>query len=126
MRLVVIIMCLGATVPAAAQDATPAPDVPKPAFVIGGNPPPHSRERCIEVEIGSSRSYSCINDQLKHEVDRVNPSLTVPPVDARSPDTRIGIGNVPAVQQQYGSNFGKSVVPFRPPAPTFDTPGVHR
>jgi hypothetical protein len=45
----------------------------------------------------------------------------LPPIDARSSDTKLGIVNIPAVQQQYGSNFGRSVVPFRVPQPVFGT-----
>jgi hypothetical protein len=74
-------------------------------------------ERCVEVEIGSSKSMDCLNQKLKREVDRVNPSINQPPIDARSPDTKIGVINIPGVKQQYGKNFGVSVVPFRPAPP---------
>src|SRR5262245_20941625 len=60
---------------------------------------PASIERCVEVEIGSSRSMDCINQKLKKEVDKVSPSLNLPPIDARSQDLKVGIVNVPAVQQ---------------------------
>jgi hypothetical protein len=78
-----------------------------------------SIDRCVEVEIGSSKAMNCLNQKLKREVDRVNPSINQPPIDARSPDTKIGVINIPGVQQQYGRNFGQSVVPFRPPPPVF-------
>jgi hypothetical protein len=74
-------------------------------------------ERCVEVEIGSAKSMDCLNQKLKREVDRVNPSINQPPIDARSPDTKIGVINIPGVKQQYGRNFGVSVVPFRPAPP---------
>jgi hypothetical protein len=79
-------------------------------------------DRCVEVEIGSSRAMDCLNQKLKHEVDRVNPTINLPPIDARSPDTKVGVVNTPGVQQQYGKNFGVSVVPYRPPPPTFSAP----
>ena len=72
-------------------------------------------ERCVEVEIGASKSMDCLNQQLKREVDRVNPTVNQPPIDARSADTKVGVVNIPGVQQQYGRNFGLSVVPYRPP-----------
>jgi len=79
-----------------------------------GGPNPTARESCVEVEIAGEKSFSCLNQQMKREVERVNPALNIAPLDARSPDTRIGIVNVPAVRQQYGKNFGTSVIPFRP------------
>jgi hypothetical protein len=99
------------------------------AVAAGGGPnaPPASgganaaraTERCVEVEIGSSKSMDCLNQKLKREVDRVSPTINQPPIDARSPDTKVGVINIPGVQQQYGKNFGVSVVPFRPAPPTF-------
>jgi hypothetical protein len=95
-------------------------------IIIGGNPPPPpARGSCIEVEIGGDRAFNCLNQQLKREVDRVDPLPNVPPVSARSQDVRIGIVNVPAVAQQYGQNFGRSVVPFRPPPLIFAPIGAH-
>lgn len=80
-------------------------------------------ERCVDVVIGSDKSFGCMNEKLKRQVDRVNPPvLNVPPIDARSSDLKVGTVNVPAVQQQYGKNFGISVVPYRPPPPVYVTP----
>jgi hypothetical protein len=94
-----------------------------PELIIGGRPPPPvTREDCVEVEIGGERSLSCLNQRLKRDVDRAGQSPNLPPLDAHSPDTRIGIANVPAVQQQYGKNFGNSVIPYRPPAPVYGVP----
>jgi hypothetical protein len=92
------------------------------AGAAGGTSAPAGPERCVEVEIGSSRAMDCLNQKLKREVDRVNPSVNLPPVDARSPDTKVGVVNVPGVQQQYGRNFGVSAVPFRPAPSTFTSP----
>jgi hypothetical protein len=92
-------------------------------------PSPHSlSEICVDVEIGNERapSLGCLNRRLKLQVDRVAPSLNVPPIDARSQDTRVGVANTVAVQQQYGQNFGRSAIPFRP-QPTFANPlAIHR
>jgi hypothetical protein len=104
---------------AVAQSPTPPAQSPSGSrdTVIGGQPPraPISQQ-CIEVEIGGDRSFGCLNQKLKREVERVNPSLNLPPLDARSPDVRVGNVNEAAVRQQYGSNYGRSVIPFRPPA----------
>jgi hypothetical protein len=35
--------------------------------------------------IGASKSMDCLNLKLKQEVDRVNPTINQPPIDARSP-----------------------------------------
>ncbi len=67
-----------------------------------------------------------LNQELKRKADETNPVGNNPPLDARSPDTKTGVINIPGVQQQYGKNFGNSVVPFRPtqvPAPGL---GGHR
>jgi hypothetical protein len=85
----------------------------------GGTHAAAAAERCVEVEIGASKSMDCLNQQLKREVDRVNPTVNQPPIDARSPDTKVGVVNIPGVQQQYGRNFGLSVVPDRPPPPIY-------
>jgi hypothetical protein len=67
-----------------------------------------------------------LNRRLKQEVDRIAPSANVPPIDARSQDVRVGLANTVAVQQQYGPNFGRSAVPFRPPQPSFAVPTAGR
>jgi hypothetical protein len=128
MRLIMVVLVgsLGLVAKVAAQEHTTA----LPEIVIGGpaNHPaadhptanhPAEVDRCVEVEIGSSRAVDCLNRKLKNEVDRVNPSLNVPPVSAGSPDLKTGVVNIPAVQQQYGKNFGNSAIPFRPPPPVF-------
>ena len=92
-----------------------------PEIVIGGGE--GKAERCGDAGTGSGRSMDCLNQKLRREVDRVNPPvMNLPPIDARSPDTKVGVVNIPGVQQQYGRNFGVSVVPYRPPPPVFGTP----
>lgn len=100
----------------------------RPEIVIGGGAgnAPVRPDRCVEVEIGSSRAMDCLNQKLKREVDRANPVMNLPPIDARSPDIKTGVVNIPAVQQQYGRNFGVSVVPYRPAPPVFSVPGGPR
>ncbi len=63
-----------------------------------------------------------LNKQLKRKVDETNPSDITPPIDARSSDLKTGVVNLPAVQQQYGKNYGRSVIPYRPAAPVYTNP----
>lgn len=120
--------------PAQAQTQTP-PRTPLPEIVVGAPPPAvnlnrdsnggtgraaargggGAPERC-----GDAASLGCINERLKKQVDQVNPPVTnTPPIDAKSQDLKVGVVNVPAVQQQYGRNFGVSAFPYRPPAPVY-------
>lgn len=106
-------------VPAMAQE--PPPLFPK--IAVGGGVSPGDRfEWCIDVEIGGSRAFNCLNEELRRHVDRVNPTLNLPPVSARSADVQVGVANMPAVRQQYGRNFGVSIVPFRPGPQAFTSP----
>lgn len=120
---VALILCTAVAVPhgALAQDGGKgSSDTTHQGTLIGGQSPPAATfERCVEVEVGGERSFGCLNQKLKREVERTNPSLNLPPLDARSPDIRVGNANEAAIRQQYGSNYGKSVVPFRPPVATY-------
>jgi hypothetical protein len=80
---------------------------------------------CADAEIGSSRAMDCLNQKLRDKVDSVNPVTNAPPLDARSPDTKVGVVNIPGVKEQYGKNFGVSAVPFRPAPPNFSS-SLHR
>ncbi|MGY3693579.1 hypothetical protein ACVIGA_003659 [Bradyrhizobium sp. USDA 3240] len=72
---------------------------------------------------GDAASLGCINERLKKQVDQVNPPVTnTPPIDAKSQDLKVGVVNIPAVQQQYGRNFGVSAFPYRPAAPVYTSP----
>jgi hypothetical protein len=125
--------------PAFAQERPPQPEI-----IIGDAPRTDDRrqpgaggaaggretgrfERCVDVVIGSEKSFGCLNEKLKRQVDRVNPPITnTPPLDARSQDIKIGVVNTPAVQEQFGKNFGVSAFPYRPPPPVFSVPPGHR
>ncbi|MFD2183687.1 hypothetical protein [Rhodoplanes azumiensis] len=92
------------------------------AIIGGGGAPSSMFQRCIDVEVGGDRGFGCLNEQLRREVDRVHPSLNLPPLDAGSSDLRVGNVNQAAVQQQYGRNFGVSAYPYRPPPPVYAIP----
>jgi hypothetical protein len=119
MRNAIVIM-LGFAALSQPGHAQPSPTLQLPEIVIGGsNPVPRASETCVDVQVGGARSYKCLNDKLEREVKRVNPPANVPPVDARSSDLKVGVVNIPAVRQQYGRNYGVSVIPYRPPLPTY-------
>jgi hypothetical protein len=123
----VIVACIAIAALASPSFAEPQHTTALPEIRIGGDAPTGIKhESCVEVEIGSSRAFNCLNEKLKKQVDGVNPSLNTPPLDAHSPDIRIGVVNMPGVQQQYGKNFGVSVIPFRPAPPVFTPLGGHR
>jgi hypothetical protein len=87
-----------------------------------GSPRPMSQaENCVEVEVGGEKSsgWSCINQRLKAEVERVQPVGNIAPLQAGSAAVQVGGFSETAMSQQYGRNWGKSVVPFRPPASVF-------
>jgi hypothetical protein len=97
--------------------------VDKPAMAGGGGRRATGKpDDCAGREPGSGPAMECLSQQLRKQVDRVNPTLNLPPLDARSPDAKVGVINIPGIQQQYGRNFGVSAVPFRPPAPVFMSP----
>ena len=108
---------VGAPPPAAAS----GPGQPSALSASGG-----THERCVDVSIGGDRSFGCLNEKLKRQVDKVNPVRNIPPIDAKSSDLKVGVVNMPGVQQQYGRNFGVSAVPYRPAAPVLALPTGHR
>jgi len=87
-----------------------------------GGPSSTTHERCVDVTIGGSRSFDCLNLELKRQVGQATGSLPIAPFGATSPDISLGVVNVPAVKQQYGPNFGNSVFPYREPPLVFTSP----
>ncbi len=92
---------------------------PAASAAIGGDAPkfPATDGNCVEVEIGGEPSppLNCLNRKLKKRIEQLQLPQVSAPLDAKSSDTRLGIVNQPALRQQYGSNYGISVVPQRPP-----------
>lgn len=139
MSAIAIVVLAG--LPAQAQENTTLPGI-----IVGAPPPPANlnrdggngagraatargagQERCGDAAGSAGQSLGCINERLKRQVDSVNPPVTnTPPIDAKSQDLKVGVVNVPAVQQQYGRNFGVSAFPYRPPAPVYTSPVGHR
>lgn len=84
-------------------------------------------ETCVEVEIGGEKAptLDCLNQQLKREVERVQPTGNIPPLGAASPAPALGEFNETAMSEQYGPNWGKSAIPWRPTPPSFASPLHH-
>lgn len=97
---------------------------PALAQQIGGESPPSVflEESCVDVEVGNTKTYDCLNGNLERQAKGVVPLFNMPPIDSRASDIHLGIANVPAVRQQYGKNFGNSVIPYRPPTPHYSSP----
>jgi hypothetical protein len=129
--LAAIVLAMGATM-AAAQEPPPlfsptgeeAPAAANGARArLGGSvAASEEHERCVDVRIGDEGSFSCLNQELRRQVDQVNPSPNVAPFDAKSQDLKVGAANTSAVRQQYGPNFGRSVFPYRPPSLVYSSP----
>lgn len=94
-----------------------------PATVIGGDASKSvTVQRCVEVQIGGETTYNCLNEELTRKANKLVPPQNLPPIDARSPDIKTGIVNIPALRQQYGPNYGVSVRPYRPELPVYNSP----
>lgn len=77
------------------------------------------KENCVDVEIGNAKTYDCLNEKMQKKSDSIVRQPNLPPIDAHAPDVKTGTVNIPAVRQQYGPNFGKSVVPYRGAPPHY-------
>ena len=71
---------------------------------------------CVTVDIGDDRApaLGCINELLLSQVDKVRPPSMPALAGMTSAAVEVGGFNLRSVRQQYGSNFGKSSVPYRP------------
>lgn len=78
-------------------------------------------QTCVQVQIaGQKRSpFNCLNQQLQQQVQGAQGAPSVPPVTSGSPSNKVGTFNEQGLAEQYGKNFGKSVIPYRPPPPTY-------
>jgi hypothetical protein len=95
-----------------AQVLPPSPGEGSAASSSPAPPPP-----CKGDGSAADKGFRCLNQKLKNQVDQASSNAGIPtaPLDAKSTDLKVGVVNVPGVQQQYGKNFGVSVVPYRPP-----------
>jgi hypothetical protein len=79
---------------------------------------PAASDTCTDVQVGSAQSYACINAQLGATAQATTraSSDTDAPVNSASPSNVVGTFNEGATRNRLGQNFGKSAVPYRPPA----------
>ena len=83
-------------------------------------------QTCVQVQIAGQKPspYDCLNQQLQQQVQGVSPTQPQVPLSANSQSNQVGTFNQQGVAEQYGSNFGKSAIPQRPPVPVFSS-GLH-
>jgi hypothetical protein len=76
-----------------------------------------SSNTCVQVTIAGEKPspYSCLNQQLQQQAQGTAQSVPSIPLGANSPSNQVGTFNEQGVKEQYGQNFGKSAVPYRPP-----------
>ncbi len=79
---------------------------------------------CVQVQIGgeTAPAYGCLNQQLQEIARTAAAPQAALPLSAGSSSNQVGSFNEQGVREQYGQNFGKSALPYRPPAPVFNTP----
>lgn len=125
MRPEILAIAISATIvmSAHAEDRTTV----LPEIVVGTTAPVSTEhQRCVDVTIGGDQSFGCLNEKLKRQVGQIIPVMNIAPIDAKSSDIKVGVVNMPGVQQQYGQNFGRSVIPYRPAPPIYTSPIGHR
>jgi hypothetical protein len=71
---------------------------------------------CVDVEIAGERTpdYACLTNALRRSVDATKPIANLPPIKLGANPNALGLITPTEVRQQFGPNFGKSVVPYRP------------
>ena len=91
-----------------------------------GQPASGSSQTCVQAQIGNEKPspYDCLNQQMQQQVRGTNAGPPSLPLSATSPSNQVGTFNEQGVKEQYGPNFGKSVIPYRPPTPVFSN-GLH-
>jgi hypothetical protein len=84
--------------------------------------PSSGGQTCVQVQAGgqTSSAYDCLNRQLQQQTQATQHAMPQAPFAAGSAPNQTGTFNKQGVSEQYGQNFGKSAVPYRPPAPIFN------
>ena len=94
--------------------------------LVVGTPPVAAPpvQTCQTVTAGSAQSYACINESQRELVEHQKQALGASVPNANSPAPQLGLYNQAATREQYGSAFGHSVIPQRPPPPVYTNPLV--
>ncbi len=92
----------------------------------GSQSPAGAGQTCVQAKIAGEAPppYSCLNQQLQQEVQGAGAATPSLPLTASSPSNKVGTYNEQSIKEQYGQNYGKSVIPYRPPAPVYSS-GLH-
>jgi hypothetical protein len=118
-RLVMMGAAAGLTAPTMAQSA-PVSEQPTPSHetvVVRGAPFCLSKP---DAKGTRNLSFDCLNAELKEgaEVEAQVPGFKAADAAGRGNPEKLGTFSYTATQIRMGSNFGKSVKPERPPAPS--------
>jgi hypothetical protein len=92
----------------------------------GQSSTPGTGQTCVQMQIAGQKPspYDCLNQQLQQEVQGVTSTEPSLPLSAGSPPNQVGTFNEQSLSEQYGKNWGHSVIPYRPPPPVFSN-GLH-
>jgi hypothetical protein len=80
---------------------------------------------CVQVQIAgqAAPAFACLNQELQSQAQAAHQAPRIAaPLGAGGPSNATGTFNQTGVAQQYGKNFGSSVIPYRPPPPVFTNP----
>jgi hypothetical protein len=103
-RALVVVLALSAAASAVAQPRRLPASAPQPT-------------PCVQVRIGNDEAgrWSCLNQAMQAEVAKAAPvANTAHPGDALAPIGK-GLATPAATRQRLGNQYGKSIVPQRPP-----------
>lgn len=79
---------------------------------------------CVQVQVAGQKPspYACLNQQLQQQAQDASPTQPQLPLAANAPSNQVGTFNEQGLAEQFGQNFGKSVMPYRPDAPVYNNP----
>ena len=81
-----------------------------------------ANENCVDVRIAGAvtTDFSCLNAGLKNKVAQSRRESQIDTTTSvKSSSSALGTFNIAAEKLKMGQNFGKSVVPYRPPPPVY-------
>ncbi len=92
------------------------------SFAAGPAGAQTAQQTCVDVKVGTSQSYACLNQRLGAVARQAHEAVQDDaPYSAASPSNVTGQFNQDATRERLGSNFGRSVTPQRP-APATPAP----
>ncbi len=90
-------------------------------LVVAAAPPGDGRTSCADVTAGTDHGYACLNQWLARQAKpRIPPGADT--LGVTSPANAVGTFDQAATKERLGNAFGHSVVPQRPPLPTYTSP----